>query len=236
VNAGEVTRRRIALVEDHESVAIGLAAMLAAEPDLELVHTARTVAELLDAVGPSPDLDLCVLDLRLADSSLPEDNVRALRERGVRRFRIELVRERASDVERLVGGYRALIAGRASAKETLRELRGERGGGGGDGGERASENRDGGRWEGAGGCLLRRLVLAVRGQRLGGVGKRGVERRPRGARASLDLRTVGVASCCPLRRPAAETPARLLHGGRLAVGCQTVRAVGLGGRRLRPAP
>ncbi|MGV9586335.1 response regulator transcription factor [Nocardia farcinica] len=83
VNAGEVTRRRIALVEDHESVAIGLAAMLAAEPDLELVHTARTVAELLEAVGPSPDLDLCVLDLRLADSSLPEDNVRALRERGV---------------------------------------------------------------------------------------------------------------------------------------------------------
>ena len=55
------------------------------------------------------------------------DLVPRLRERGVRRFRIELVRERASDVERLVRGYRALIAGRASAKETLRELRAEGG-------------------------------------------------------------------------------------------------------------
>ncbi|MBF6212609.1 response regulator transcription factor [Nocardia puris] len=86
----EVTRaeggespRRIALVEDHESVAIGLAAMLAAEPDLELVHTAGTVPELLAATGPRPELDLVVLDLRLADGSAPEDNVRALRERGV---------------------------------------------------------------------------------------------------------------------------------------------------------
>ncbi|MEV0292802.1 response regulator transcription factor [Nocardia sp. NPDC050710] len=85
-DGGESTPRRIGLVEDHESVAIGLAAMLAPEPDLDLVLTAGTVPELLAAAEPvstAPDLDLVVLDLRLADGSSPEDNVRALRARGI---------------------------------------------------------------------------------------------------------------------------------------------------------
>ncbi|UJR86496.1 U32 family peptidase [Sandaracinus amylolyticus] len=55
------------------------------------------------------------------------DLVARLRERGVQRFRIELVRERAADVHRLVRAYRGLIEGRASAKDTLRELRTEGG-------------------------------------------------------------------------------------------------------------
>ncbi|WP_194814443.1 response regulator transcription factor [Nocardia sp. XZ_19_385] len=79
---GDVAARRIGLVEDHESVAIGLAAMLAPEPDLNLVLTAGTVPELLAAEGAT-ELDLVVLDLRLADGSSPEDNVRALRDRGI---------------------------------------------------------------------------------------------------------------------------------------------------------
>ncbi|QIS14279.1 response regulator transcription factor [Nocardia arthritidis] len=80
---GEGTPRRIGLVEDHESVAIGLAAMLAPESDLNLVLTAGTVPELLAAAEGEPQLDLVVLDLRLADGSSPEDNVRALRDRGI---------------------------------------------------------------------------------------------------------------------------------------------------------
>lgn len=79
--------RRIGLVEDHESVAIGLAAMLGPEPDLRLVATATTVAGLLESpqcrLADGWSLDLVVLDLRLADDSVPEDNVRALREHGV---------------------------------------------------------------------------------------------------------------------------------------------------------
>jgi len=55
------------------------------------------------------------------------DLVPRLRERGVRRFRIELVRESASDVARLVGAYRALVDGGAGPRETLRELRTEGG-------------------------------------------------------------------------------------------------------------
>jgi putative protease len=49
--------------------------------------------------------------------------VPALRERGVRRFRIELVREAAADVARVVESYRALLEGRRSAAEVWRTLR-----------------------------------------------------------------------------------------------------------------
>lgn len=74
-----VTPRRVGLVEDHESVAMGLAAMLAPEPDLDLVLTAESVPELL-AAGSA--LDLVVLDLRLSDGSSPAENVSLLRENG----------------------------------------------------------------------------------------------------------------------------------------------------------
>ncbi|WP_246600949.1 helix-turn-helix transcriptional regulator [Skermania piniformis] len=59
---------------------MGMTAMLAAEPDLDLVATAETVPDLL---ARSDRLDLVVLDLRLADGSVPEDNVRMLRERAI---------------------------------------------------------------------------------------------------------------------------------------------------------
>ena len=73
-------KRRIGLVEDHESVAIGLSAMLSVEPDLEVVAAATTVALLLEQTD---DLDLVILDLRLADGSTPEGNVRRLREHNI---------------------------------------------------------------------------------------------------------------------------------------------------------
>lgn len=72
--------RRIGLVEDHESVALGLAAMLADQPDLELVCAAPTVATLL---AHHTELDLAVLDLRLADGSSPKSNVEQLRSAGL---------------------------------------------------------------------------------------------------------------------------------------------------------
>ncbi|WP_418345407.1 LuxR C-terminal-related transcriptional regulator [Rhodococcus pyridinivorans] len=72
--------RRIGLVEDHESVALGFAAMLADQPDLELAGTATTVSGLLEQVT---DLDLAVLDLRLSDGSSPKSNVEQLRAAGL---------------------------------------------------------------------------------------------------------------------------------------------------------
>lgn len=72
--------RRIGLVEDHESVALGFAAMLADQPDLELAGTATTVSGLLEQIT---DLDLAVLDLRLSDGSSPKSNVEQLRAAGL---------------------------------------------------------------------------------------------------------------------------------------------------------
>ncbi|PBJ00207.1 DNA-binding response regulator [Rhodococcus sp. KBW08] len=72
--------RRIGLVEDHESVAIGLSVMLKDEPDLELVCIGTTVSELL---AQNVTLDLAILDLRLADGSSPKSNVEQLRTAGL---------------------------------------------------------------------------------------------------------------------------------------------------------
>lgn len=47
------------------------------------------------------------------------------REAGVRRFRIELVREDAESVERIVGAYRALLAGELHPEELWRHLKTE---------------------------------------------------------------------------------------------------------------
>lgn len=72
--------RRIGVVEDHESVIIGLTAMLAEVPNLDITATAPTVPELL---ADAPELDLVILDLRLADGSSPKSNVEQLRAAGL---------------------------------------------------------------------------------------------------------------------------------------------------------
>jgi len=71
--------RRIALVEDHALIAIGFRDLIAPHQDLDLAGMAETVAGL-DAI--EGHLDLVVLDLRLADGSLPQDNVNAIHARG----------------------------------------------------------------------------------------------------------------------------------------------------------
>jgi putative protease len=53
--------------------------------------------------------------------------VGGLRERGVRRFRIELVRETADEVARVVGMYRQLVEGTVAASEVWRALKTESG-------------------------------------------------------------------------------------------------------------
>jgi putative protease len=55
------------------------------------------------------------------------DVIPALRERGVGRFRIELVRESAAEVGHVVGLYRALIDGSMAAPEVWRALRANNG-------------------------------------------------------------------------------------------------------------
>lgn len=72
--------RRIGIVEDHESVVMGLTMMLSDEVDLALTISAQTVDELIAA---DVDLDLVVLDLRLSDGSSPTGNIEQLQNAGL---------------------------------------------------------------------------------------------------------------------------------------------------------
>lgn len=70
---------RVCLIDDHETVLLGLRAMLEDAPDLHLTWAGTTVAEFLDS---DVDTDIILLDLRLSDGSSPERNVTALQRTG----------------------------------------------------------------------------------------------------------------------------------------------------------
>ncbi|GMA35467.1 DNA-binding response regulator [Demequina litorisediminis] len=70
--------RRIALVEDHALISLGFRDLVAGIEDVTLVASVVSV----DALAADIELDMVVLDLRLADGSTPTGNVTTLRERG----------------------------------------------------------------------------------------------------------------------------------------------------------
>lgn len=79
-SGGEARRPiRIGLVDDHEIVAVALRSTVDDMREAELTGFAGTVDELLDE---HPDLDVVVLDLRLADGSSPVNNVERVRRTG----------------------------------------------------------------------------------------------------------------------------------------------------------
>jgi DNA-binding NarL/FixJ family response regulator len=76
---------RVAIVDDHEVVALAIGALLADSESLEFVGSAATVAGLLrhDNLWNAP-ADLVLLDLNLRDASHPAENVETLRQWGAR--------------------------------------------------------------------------------------------------------------------------------------------------------
>lgn len=72
---------RVGLVDDHEIVAVAVRASIEGMDEAEFVGFAGTVGELL---ATAADLDLVILDLRLADGSSPVNNVQRLCEHGIR--------------------------------------------------------------------------------------------------------------------------------------------------------
>lgn len=72
---------RVGIVDDHESVVLGLGVALGERVECEVVASAPTVPELL---ALDREIDVVVLDLRLGDGSDPGENVRALRAAGMR--------------------------------------------------------------------------------------------------------------------------------------------------------
>lgn len=74
---------RVALIDDHEIVARGFAALFSSIPGIEVAASVSTVAELLESSSRIDPIDLAILDLRLADGSGVHDNVERLREADV---------------------------------------------------------------------------------------------------------------------------------------------------------
>lgn len=72
---------RLAHVDDHETVQLGLASLVAGHDDLELVISATTIDPVLPLV---PTLDLVILDIRLSDGSTVDHNLAALHRAGAR--------------------------------------------------------------------------------------------------------------------------------------------------------
>lgn len=70
---------KVALVEDHEIVAVGFAELLREYPDIRVVAVTPTVRALDLEATP---VDLVVLDLRLGDGSSATDNIRSLLDAG----------------------------------------------------------------------------------------------------------------------------------------------------------
>jgi len=71
----------VAVVDDHELVAMAIAGLIADQPELEFARHAPSVAAL---IGPRLDADVVILDLSLRDGTTPEQNVRALQDWGAR--------------------------------------------------------------------------------------------------------------------------------------------------------
>lgn len=72
---------KVGLVDDHAIVALAVEAVVAEVPGLTFAGSADTVPELLEKW---PDIDLAILDLRLADGSSPVANVDRLTAAGAR--------------------------------------------------------------------------------------------------------------------------------------------------------
>lgn len=75
----------VAAIDDHPAMLEGVRASLSAMPGIRLVASAPTVPALVEALERSGERpDVVLLDLRLADGSLPATNVRGLVNRGWR--------------------------------------------------------------------------------------------------------------------------------------------------------
>jgi two-component system, NarL family, nitrate/nitrite response regulator NarL len=81
--AGELCRTawRIGLVDDHPLVSVAVEQLLDAAEGVIWAGASPTVDALL---SDHPDVDVAVLDLRLADGTTPHDNVARLRDNGLK--------------------------------------------------------------------------------------------------------------------------------------------------------
>jgi DNA-binding NarL/FixJ family response regulator len=95
---------RLAHVDDHETVRLGFASLVAGEPDLSIIVNGGTIDDILPRLD---EIDLVVLDIRLADGSTIAHNLGVLHERGAR----VLAFTAADDADDLRAASRAGVLG-----------------------------------------------------------------------------------------------------------------------------
>ncbi len=109
-------RVRVAIVDDHESVRLGLQAAFA-NAGLDVVETAASVPELVDALDHR-EIDVVVLDLSLGDGSSVTDNVKAMQATGSAVL-VHSIADRVALVREALAAGAAGVIPKSSATSTV---------------------------------------------------------------------------------------------------------------------
>lgn len=107
---------RVAIVDDHESVRLGLRAAFQAE-GYDVVAVGSTVAELLDELG-GREVDVVVLDLSLGDGSSVTDNVKNVQAAGAGVL-VHSIADRVNLVREALAAGAAGVIPKSSATKTV---------------------------------------------------------------------------------------------------------------------
>ena len=109
-------RVRVAIVDDHESVRLGLQAAFE-NAGLEVVETAASVPELVDSLD-NREIDVVVLDLSLGDGSSVTDNVKAVQATGSAVL-VHSIADRVALVREALAAGAAGVIPKSSATSTV---------------------------------------------------------------------------------------------------------------------
>lgn len=114
--APAATGTRVAVVDDHESVRLGLKAAFI-DAGFEFVLAAGTVAELVDGLSGS-EVDVVVLDLSLGDGSTVTDNVKRVQATGSAVL-VHSIADRVASVREALAAGAAGVIPKSSATSTV---------------------------------------------------------------------------------------------------------------------
>ncbi|MDT0158654.1 response regulator transcription factor [Microbacterium sp. ARD32] len=115
----------VALIDDHESVRLGLEAACLRDGEQDVVFSGGTVKEYLEwrAVSASPPVDVVVLDLTLGDGTTVTENVATLVADGASVV-IHSVADRPASVrEALVAGAAGVVSKSSALDDVLDAIR-----------------------------------------------------------------------------------------------------------------
>ncbi len=107
---------RVAVVDDHESVRLGLQAAFT-NAGFEVVSTAASVPELVETLE-SRELDVVVLDLSLGDGSSVTDNVKGVQALGAAVL-VHSIADRVASVREALAAGAAGVIPKSSATSTV---------------------------------------------------------------------------------------------------------------------